>query len=301
MNFFRDARGQLSLQRLILFAVGIVAGLTLLAIIWPFHTVPTGYRGVVTQFGEIKGIKPEGLAVLPPWQRLDNFNVRAEQADIEKADGATSDTQPVTVSMTVRYSIAPDRVAEVFEKYSRTGDLTSYMQTSASDTLKAVTAKYTAPDLIAKRAQVAADIKNTLQTKATQYGALVLGIDMRNFEFGKDYMAAINEKVTQEQKRQAAENRLRTVEAEQKQKVAIAEAEANAARAKAEGEAFARVKLAQAEAEALRVTNAAIRESKDVLELERIKVSRAQAERWDGKLPVNVYGSAPVPFMQLGK
>jgi hypothetical protein len=35
----------------------------------PFHTVPTGYRGVVTQFGAIKGIENEGLVVLPPWQR----------------------------------------------------------------------------------------------------------------------------------------------------------------------------------------------------------------------------------------
>ena len=48
-------------------------------------------------------------------------------------------------------------------------------------------------------------------------------------------MRAINDKVTQEQLRLAAENRLQTVEAEQKQKVAIAEAEANAVKAKADG------------------------------------------------------------------
>ena len=49
-------------------------------------------------------------------------------------------------------------------------------------------------------------------------------------------MEAINEKVTQEQKRLVAENTLLTVEAEQKQKVAIAEAEASARRATADGE-----------------------------------------------------------------
>lgn len=47
-------------------------------------------------------------------------------------------------------------------------------------------------------------------------------------------MQAINEKVTQEQLRLAAENKLKTVEAEQRQKVAVAEAEASARKAKAE-------------------------------------------------------------------
>ncbi|HXC20977.1 MAG TPA: SPFH domain-containing protein, partial [Steroidobacteraceae bacterium] len=79
--------------------------LILLMIVWPFYSVPTGSRGVVTQFGKIVGIEPEGLAVLPPWQKLTLFSIRSEQADIENAAGATSDTQPVTVSLTVRYSI----------------------------------------------------------------------------------------------------------------------------------------------------------------------------------------------------
>lgn len=91
-----------------------LAALLALMLLWPFYVVPTGSRGVVTQFGRIIGIENEGLAILPPWQRLANFSVRAEQADIENADGSTSDTQPVKVSMTVRYSIMPDKVAEVY-------------------------------------------------------------------------------------------------------------------------------------------------------------------------------------------
>ena len=93
-------------------AMGI--GILLLVwVLWPFYSVPTGSRGVITQFGKIVGIEGEGLAVLPPWQKLNNFSIRAEKADIENAEGSTSDTQPVKVSMTVRYSIATDRVAEV--------------------------------------------------------------------------------------------------------------------------------------------------------------------------------------------
>jgi hypothetical protein len=109
-------------------------------------------------------------------------------------------------------------------------------------------------------------------------------------------MAAINQKVTQEQLRLAAENKVRTVEAEQKQKVAIAEAEATALKAKADGEAYANLKVATAQAEALKIQNAALAQNRDVLELRRIEVEHIKAERWNGALPTSVFAGAPIPF-----
>ncbi len=275
----------------------------ILFVLWisPFNTVPTGMRGVVTQFGAIKRIEPEGLVILPPWQKLDVFNVRAEEATIENADGSTSDTQPVRVSMTVRYNIATDRVAEVFEKYSRDGNLASYVQTATQEVFKAVTAHYTAPDLISQRAKVSADISMALKLKLELYGANVINIDMRNFAFSDTYMSAINQKVTQEQLRLVAENQLKTVEAEQKQKVAIAEAEASAMRARADGESYSNLKIATAQAEALKIQNSALAQNKDVLELRRIEVDKIKAERWNGQLPQNIYAGAPIPFLDVGK
>ncbi|MCE3605838.1 hypothetical protein LXA47_19845 [Massilia sp. P8910] len=275
--------------------------LFVLSAFWPFRTVPTGSRGVITQFGAIKGIQNEGLVILAPWEKLALFSVRAEEAKIENADGSTSDTQPVKVSMTVRYSISVARVAEVYEKYSHDGDLSSYVQTATQEAFKAVTARYTAPDLIAQRARVSGDIAAALRTKLELYGAQVINIDMRNFAFSDDYMKAISAKLTQEQLRLGAENKLKTVEAEQKQKVAIAEAEASALRAKADGEAYANLKVATAQAEALKVQNSALAQNKDVLELRRIEVEHTKAERWDGKLPVNMYSGAPMPFLNIQK
>lgn len=269
--------------------------------IWPFYSVPTGSRGVVTQFGKIVGIEQEGLAVLPPWQNLTLFSIRAEEANIDNASGATSDTQPVSVSLTVRYSISPDKVSEVYEKYSHNGDLSSYVQTATHEIFKAVTAKYSAPDLIAERAKVSADINTALAAKLGIYGAQVINIDMRNFAFQESYMRAINSKVEQEQLRLAAENKLRTVEAEQKQKVAIAEAEASAVKATADGNAYANLKIATAQAEALKIQNSALAQNKDVLELRRIEVEQTKADRWNGQLPQNVYAGAPIPFFNVGK
>nr|WP_295785437.1 SPFH domain-containing protein [Rhodoferax sp.] len=273
-----------------------VVVLIVLVIFWPLRTVPTGSRGVITVGGAIRGIENEGFLLLAPWQRLDIFNIRAEQADINDAEGPTFDQQPVKASLTVRYSISPDKVAEVFEKYSHDGNLNNYVQTATQEVFKAVTVKYTAPDLIAKRAQVSSDISAALKVKLALYGAQVINIDMRNFAFSPSYMAAINDKVTQEQLRQAADNKLKTVEAEQKQKVAIAEAEATALKAKADGEAYANLTVAKAQAEALRAQNSALTQSKEVLELRRIEVEMEKAKKWDGALPQNVYAGTPIPF-----
>jgi len=282
--------------------VGILLAMfMLLATLWPLRTVPTGHRGVITVGGAIKGIEAEGFILVAPWQNLNVFNIRAEAADVKDAEGSTIDTQPVKVSMTVRYSIQPDKVAEVFEKYSRDGNLDSYVETATMEVFKAVTARYTAPDLIAKRPQVSSDIASALRAKISQYGAQVINIDMKNFSFSAPYMAAINEKVTQEQLRLGAENKVRTVEAEQKQKVAIAEAEATALKAKADGEAYANLKIATAQADALRIQNSALAQNKDVLELRRIEVEKIRAERWNGALPTAIYAGAPIPFLDSGK
>lgn len=277
----------------------------LLLMFWPLRTVPTGHRGVITVGGAIKGIENEGFLLIAPWQKLDVFNIRAEQTDITNAAGATADTQPVTVNLTVRYSISTDKVAEVFEKYSHNGDLTNYIFTASVETFKAVTARYTAPELISKRPQVSSDIRELLATKVAIYGAQVINIDMTNFAFEKAYMDAINAKVNQEQLRQAADNKLRTVESEQKQKVAVAEAEATALKATADGKAYANLAIATAEAKSLQLKGEgqakAMEAQANALAKNPQLVEMKKAESWNGVLPVNVYAGAPIPFLNVGK
>jgi prohibitin 2 len=296
VNINQIRNKEFSAKTAIKFLAAVVAFFVVVAY-WPIHSVPTGYLGVVTTLGKIDDVRTDGGTWILPWQKLTIFNARAEAATIENAEGSTSDTQPVKVSLTVRYAINRNKVAEVFEQYSRDGDLSSYVQTATQEAFKAVTARYSAPDLIAKRKSVSDDILGVLTTKLSIYGARVISIDMRTFSFSPEYMAAINDKVTQDQKRLAADNKLRTVESEQKQKVAIAEAEAKATQATADGAAYAVTKAAQAEAEAIRVKSQALAQNKDLLELRRIEVEAKRAERWDGKLPTTMYGSAPIPFL----
>lgn len=290
-----------ALKRFLSDGVGICALLLVLAgaLFWPVHSVPTGSRGVITVGGQIKNIEGEGYLLLWPWQKLNNFSVRADAVEIKGADGATYDQQPVQTSLVVRYSIVPTEIAKVFENYSHDGDMDNFIATASMDVFKAVTARYTAPDLIAKRPQVASDIVSGLRVKVLQYGVQILNVDMTNFAFNAQYMAAINEKVTQEQLRQAAENKVQTVIAQQKEKVAVAEAEAIAQKATADGNAYAHLVVATAQANALKVQGNALAQNRDVLELRRIEVELAKAGRWNGALPQAIYANAPIPFLNV--
>ncbi len=278
--------------------VGSASGWLILTFtLWPVNTVQTGTRGVVTRGGKIIGVEQEGWVLLPPWEHLQSFNIRAETAKIDGAVGGTSDQQPVTTSLVVRYSIEPNKVSEVYEKYSHDGDLSSYVDSATHETFKAVTAKYTAPDLLNKRQEVSNEVRTLLAAKLAIYGAQVIQVDMTKFEYDPKYQNAINEKVQQDQLLQTATKRQLTVAAEQQSNVEIAQKAADAVRAKADGDAYALLKNATAQADALKVQNAALAQNRDVLELRRIEVDMEKAKRWDGKLPEAIYASAPIPFL----
>lgn len=265
--------------------------------LWPIQSVNTGYRGVITVGGSIKSVEEEGFTFVAPWQKLNLFNIRAEQADIKDSVAATLDQQPITVSLTVRYAIIPDKVSEVFEKYSKTGDLQSYVETATSEAFKAVTARYSAQDLIVKRAEVSNQVLDGLRQKLLIYGATVISIDMRDFKFDDVYMKAVKDKVTQEQLKLGAENQALTVEQEQKKQVIIAKATAESARIKADADAYTTMKAAEALAKSLEIQNEALSKNRDVLQLKQIEVDMKRAEQWDGKLPTAIYAGAPIPFL----
>ena len=306
MSFFdryvgENKRGD---QTLLVFALVRDVGLVQFALIMflcfqPLTTIDTGTRGVITNGGAITGILAEGRHLVWPWEHVQSFNIRTETATVKGATGGTSDQQPVTTTLVVRYSISPDKVAEVFEKYSKDGDLTSYADSAVHEAFKAVTAKFTAPDLLNKRQEVSNEVKTLLSQKLATYGAVVVNVDMVDFAYDASYQKAINEKVQQDQLLQKAEKQLLTVNAQEQQKVEIATKEADALRAKADGEAYAALKLATAQADALKVQNAALANNKDVLELRRVEVELEKAKRWDGKLPQAIYAGAPIPFLSV--
>jgi regulator of protease activity HflC (stomatin/prohibitin superfamily) len=296
-NVFFTERGQLKVVQASVCAFAVFLALIVVMAYWPLRSVPSGHRAIITIGGKTTAVHHEGFMLLFPWEQMHLMNMRANSVEVKGAQGATADRQPVTVSMVPRYAITPGQEVMVYERFSKDGDLDPYVATATQEAFKAATAGFTAPELVTRREEVSVDVKQRLGAKVAVFGAHIISNDMTDFAFNEKYMEAINRKVTEEELRQAAENKVLRVQAEQKEKVAVAEAEAEAARRTADGAAYAVMTAAKAQADALRIQNEALRQSQDVLELRKIEVEKVKAERWDGALPQSMYAGAPIPFM----
>lgn len=277
----------------------VIAAFTAIIFLWgSWFIVPTGTRAVLTTMAEVTSIYDAGLHFkVPLIQSTSKINLRTQFAEVKRAEGGTHDLQPVHVGLVVRYSILPDKVKHIFSAYSTDGDMDHFVTTATAETFKAVTSRYSAPNLIIQRSQVSNDVLAALQAKVNQYGLKIENIDMTDFAFEKQYMDAVNAKVREEQNMATQANVLKRIEIEQQQKVVTAKAEAESTQARATADAFSITAVATAKAKALEVEGKALRENSNVAELRRIEVDMVRAQRWNGSVPTTMYGSAPIPFV----
>ena len=202
-----------------------------------FTTIPAGHRGVVTRFGAVTGtILDEGLKVKMPF--LDSVTKMSVQTQKYEADStaASLDLQDVKTTVALNYHLDPASSAEVY----RTLGLDYINKIAApaiQETIKQVTAKYNAEDLILKREDVKASITENLSNRLLARGIITEAVSITNFQFSSTFTAAIEAKVSAEQAVLEARNKLERVKVEAQQREAEAQGEAAARIAKAQGEA----------------------------------------------------------------
>jgi len=139
------------------------------------------------------------------------------------------------------------------------------------EAIKAVTARYTAAELITDREKVRSEIKDMLKSRLMEYNIFVVDISIVNFSFSKQFTEAIENKIAAEQMALKAQRDLDRIKIEAQQKVA----------------------QAQAEAEALRLQRQNI--TPELVELRRIEAMQEAIRKWNGVMP-NVTGGA-LPFI----
>jgi regulator of protease activity HflC (stomatin/prohibitin superfamily) len=142
--------------------------------------------------------------------------------------------------------------------------------------VKAVTARYTAEELITKRPAVSEEMRATLSERLRAYNIHVDAFSIVGFSFSKIFMEAIESKQTAEQLALKAKRDLDRIKIEAEQKITAA----------------------QAEAESLRLQRANI--SIDLIELRKVEANLRAIDKWNGILP-QVTGSGPVPFIGIGE
>ncbi|WP_066316218.1 prohibitin family protein [Bacillus sp. FJAT-29814] len=232
-------------------------------------TVESGNRGVLVQLGEVKPtILSEGLHFRIPFiQSVQQVEVRVQKEESSQS-AASKDLQMVTTKVAVNYSVDPDAVNKLYQEIGM--DYRSRIVDPAiAEALKAVTAQYTAEELISKRPEVSAKVKDMLADKLTKYFMLLEDINIKEFAFSEEFNKAIEAKQTAEQNALRAQRDLERIKIEAEQKVA----------------------QAGAEAEALRLKKQEV--TPELIQLKQIEVQEKALEKWDGRLPSVTGGATP--------
>lgn len=213
-----------------LIACAVAGAALVFGIFTAAHVVPSGHRGVVKLFGDVQSVPlSEGLHFLNPLAVVKDFNVRFQSAQAPRAEGGTSDLQEVFEDISVNYEYDPTQAPYIYNNFGDDADIeTKFIVPALYESFKGVTAKYTAEELVTKRAAVSADIVATLQTKLSKYHIIVSDINVQNFHFDPQFADAVRRKVVAGQNRLTAEQALETAKISTEQKVVEAEGNAKA-------------------------------------------------------------------------
>jgi prohibitin 2 len=266
-------------------------------------TVAAGYRGVLLTWGKPTTIFNEGLHFkIPIAQEVIMMNVQVQKAETTET-AASSDLQDVGTTIAVNYRLDPDWVMELYTTLRLEAEQ-RVINPNIQESIKAVTAGFTAEELITKRPDVKTRFESTLEDHLERFHIIVESVSITNFEFSQSFTKAIEDKVTQQQKALEAENKLKQITAEAQQKVIQAEAEKKAAITKAEGEARSQVIKAESEANATSIIAEATAYQ---IELVNRKIADnpfylqyVWIQEWDGKLPSTLIGDENVTLLLQG-
>lgn len=237
-----------------------------------FVTVPPSHVAVVTTFGKVHtDMLTEGAHFIAPWSRTVDIYMGQQRMDANKSEAGSKDLQSVHADLGVNFVVDPTKARELYVSNPTLSYASLLLRPAIYETFKAVVAQYTAEELVTKRQEVSSAIAKNLQQRMTQYHLIVQNVNLVNFGFSKAFDAAIEEKVTANQKAATAENNLKRTKFEAEQRIAQAEGEAKA----------------------IAIQSAAVEKSggQGYVQLQAIA-------KWDGKLPQTMAGGA-VPFVNV--
>lgn len=255
----------------------IVAALVLVLFAFkPWVQIGAGERGVVQNFGAVQDIVlNEGIHFkIPVMQTVTLMDIKIQKV-ITDAASASSDLQDVDLSVALNYHIIPDKANIVYQTIGIQFK-ERIIDPAIQEVMKAVSARYTAEELITKRPAVSTEMQDTLTDRLLSSNISVDAFSIVSFSFSQTFTDAIEAKQTAEQNALKAKRDLDRIKVEAEQTIAAA----------------------TAEAEALRLQKMNI--SPDLIELRKIEANLKAIEKWNGTLP-QVTGAGAIPFIGVGE
>ncbi len=280
-------------KALVPFAVLVIIALALLNSI--FVVVQAGHVGVVKRLGAVQP-EPltEGFHFKRPFvDEIDQIDMRLLYINA-KATAASKDLQTVSAEVNVAFSLNGPLAPIVYQRIGSTAQVAAALvEPAIQESVKAVTAQYTAEELVTKRAAVKQAIQqaitsfidNTLQEKGIGSAVQLANVAITDFAFSGEFNSAIEAKVKAEQEALRAKN-------EKIMRVTQAEASAAERKLAADASAYSTEVESKARADAIKREAEALRSSPEIIQLRSV-------EKWDGVLP-RIQGSSVLPFMNIG-
>ncbi len=256
-----------------LFVIGAL--IILLFAFKPWVQIGAGERGVVQNFGAVQeNVLNEGIHFkIPIVQTVILMDVKIQKAMTDAAS-SSSDLQDVDLSVALNYHIIPDKANLVYQTIG-VEFKERIIDPAIQEVMKAVSARYTAEELITKRPAVSTEMQQALTSRLLASNISVDAFSIISFSFSQTFTDAIEAKQTAEQNALKAKRDLDRIKVEAEQTIAAA----------------------TAEAEALRLQKMNI--SPDLIELRKIEANLKAIEKWNGILP-EVTGAGAIPFIGVG-
>jgi len=235
-------------------------------ILGSFFIVSPGEVGVIVRLGKVNRIVDGGLHFkIPLIESVRKIDTRISREDT-KSEAASKDLQSIHATIALNYGIKKSYANKIYTNFLNRENLEERIVAPAvQETMKSVTAKFTAEELITNRAIVSDHIKKDLSHRLISYGIDIDAVSIVDFDFSPEFNKAVESKNVAVQKSLKAERDLTRIKIESEQKISIA----------------------KAEAESLRLQKTEI--SENMIRLRAI-------QKWDGKLP-SVVGSGASMFM----
>jgi len=208
-----------------------------------FYTVGAGERVIVLTFQKPSdNVQGSGLHFkIPIIQSIVRMNIRTQtiKFDNNQATGdnfeysslasASSDLQNTFIGCVVNYYISEKDVLQIYKQYGNTDAYQkNVLEPIIRDSVKSISATYTAEDLIKKREEFNGKVAELLQKRFTEKSANFERVNIVNFQFSDEFTKAIESKVVSEQLKQKALVDLETIKIQADQRIATAEGDAKA-------------------------------------------------------------------------
>lgn len=257
--------------------IGSIIGVIVLAIIIliaSITTVPTGYVGVKTRFGQVQDdVIQEGLNLKAPFiENIVRIDCRTQKYEIE-TEASSKDLQKISnLKIVVNYNVDKNNANNLYKEVGQDYQ-TVLIEPAILESIKQGISQYTAEETITKRSEVADIIVNLLKGKLENKGVIVSALNITDLSFSEEFDTAVEQKQIVEQETQKAQYELEKAKVENEKKI----------------------ENAKADAEVMRQQNEQITEN--YLRLKEIENEQKAIEKWNGQLPTTT--SNAIPFLNI--